>query len=77
MWFGGIAAAVIKRLSKRAQDAERRQARNLSEAYARWRPRGGKTKKRSRESDRRLLGTHAHEHKKHCETLSSGVRSQR
>jgi hypothetical protein len=36
VWFGVIAAAVIKRLSKRAHDAEREQARRVLKAYARW-----------------------------------------
>ncbi len=57
----GIAAAVIERLSKRAHDAERGQARRLSEAYARWPCERGETEEtEKRERDRGLLGTREH-----------------
>jgi hypothetical protein len=55
VWFGGIAAAVIKRLSKRAHDAEREQARRLNETYARWRPRRRETERSDWERERRVL----------------------
>jgi hypothetical protein len=55
VWFGGIAAAVIKRLSKKAHDAEREQARRLNETYARWRPRCRETERSDWERERRVL----------------------
>ena len=42
---GGIARAVIKRLSKREHDAERERDRRLRvKAYARWHPQREETK---------------------------------
>jgi hypothetical protein len=76
VWFGGIAAAVIKRLPKRAHDAEREQARRLLRAYARWHlNRGEGDKTEAWERDRKLLGTHAH--KTRPETPPEQVRSSR
>ncbi len=46
-----IVAAVIKRPSKRAHDAQREQAQRLAKAYACWHPQRGETKKRSRKRD--------------------------
>ncbi len=57
MWFGGIAAAVIKRLSKRAHDAEREQARRQLRAYAYWHlKRGEGDGNKAWERDRKLIG---------------------
>jgi hypothetical protein len=60
---GGIARAVIKRLSKSEHDAERERDRRLRvKAYARWHPQREETKKRNRFSpnvvEQRFSGTH-------------------